>query len=147
MYRGYYDSPIKILEILATDENIILIDFVDKKEKENSNKLIEKCKSELQEYFDKKRKKFSFSFDLNGTEFQKSVWKYLLTIPYGKVTTYKEVAKNIGNEKGVRAVANAIGANKLVIFIPCHRVIGSNGTLTGFRGGLDKKEYLLNLEE
>jgi len=74
------------------------------------------------------------------------VWNALLSIPYGKTKSYKEVAKAINKEKGVRAVANAIGANKLLILVPCHRVIGSNGSLTGFRGGLDKKEMLLKLE-
>jgi len=147
MFVGYYNSPIGIIEIIATDNAVISIDFINIKEKhENLNDLIIIVQKELTEYFNKKRKRFSFAFELKGTEFQKKIWKYLLNIPYGKTLSYKEVAKAIGNEKGVRAVANAIGANKLVVFIPCHRVIGSDGSLTGFTGGIDKKEYLLSLE-
>jgi len=147
MYIGFYNSPIGILKIEADSESIILIDSDISSGEEKLNNLIINCKKELDEYFRGERKIFSIPFELNGTPFQKKVWEELLNIPYGETVSYKEVAKRIGNEKSVRAVANAIGKNKLVIIIPCHRVIGSNNSLTGFRLGIDKKRYLLDLEK
>lgn len=101
---------------------------------------------ELSEYFKGKLKSFSVPLLMTGTEFQKSVWQALLEIPYGETRTYLQIAERIGNPKGVRAVAQAIGANGLAVFIPCHRVIGSNKTLTGFAGGLEAKRLLLGIE-
>lgn len=101
---------------------------------------------QLNEYFGKARKTFDCDLRANGTSFQKKVWKILQTIPYGKTTTYLALAKKIGNPKAVRAVANAIGKNPLLIFIPCHRVVGSNQSLTGYAGGLKRKEWLLQHE-
>lgn len=145
MFIGYYNSPIGRIKIKANETKIIEIDcYMD--EKENRNEVIDKAIKQLDEYFNKKRTQFDFPFELNGTEFQKKVWNQLLTIPFGKTVTYMDIAKAIGNEKGVRAVANAIGKNKHLILIPCHRVIGSNGTLTGFSAGIEKKEYLLKHE-
>ena len=146
MFVGYYNSEIGIIKVIASEEAILLIDFIEDKEKEKLNDLIIKCIKQLKEYFEGSRKDFDFPFKLQGTEFQKIVWEFLLNIPYGEMLSYKEVAKGIRKEKSVRAVANAIGANKLLILVPCHRVIGTNGTLTGFRAGLKRKEYLLNLE-
>jgi len=102
--------------------------------------------SQLIEYLNGQRKEFSLPFDLHGTPFQQEVWKALCDIPYGKTTTYGEVARQIGNPKAVRAVGGAIGSNPLSIVIPCHRVIGKNGSLTGYSGGLDVKKRLLDLE-
>jgi len=146
MYIGFYNSSIGRLRIEATDRAIISIDSVKVEEGEKINDLIVECKRELDEYFKGRRKRFSFPTQLKGTEFQKRVWEELLNISYGEVVSYKDVARKIGNEKGVRAVANAIGKNKLVIIVPCHRVIGINKSLTGFRLGIDKKQYLLDLE-
>ena len=146
MFFSYYESPIGYLQILANEKAILEIDIASKKEQENVNRVIIECKKELDEYFNKERSKFTFPLELNGTDFQKKVWMELLNIPYGELVTYKDVAKRIGNEKGIRAVANVIGKNKHLIVIPCHRVIGTNGTLTGFRAGIPKKEYLLKLE-
>ena len=146
MFFSYYDSPIGKLQIIANEKAILEIDIVNRNEEENVNQVIINCKKELDEYFNGKRKEFTIPLELCGTDFQKKVWQELLNIPYGEVVTYKSVAKKVGNEKCVRAVANAIGKNKHLIVIPCHRVIGTNGTLTGFRAGIPRKQYLLKLE-
>ncbi len=103
-------------------------------------------KKELNEYFEKKRKSFSVPLVITGTEFQKKAWKSLLKIPYGETRSYLEQATLSGNPKSVRAIGGANGRNKIVILIPCHRVIGANGKLVGFGAGLWRKEYLLDLE-
>lgn len=101
---------------------------------------------QLKEYFDRKRRKFDLPLDIIGTDFQKKVWNELLIIPYGETITYNQLAINLGNKKLVRAAAGANGANPLPIVIPCHRVIGSDGNLVGYGGGLDVKQKLLELE-
>jgi methylated-DNA-[protein]-cysteine S-methyltransferase len=101
---------------------------------------------QLREYFKGKRKTFDLPLEIIGTDFQKRVWKELLIIPYGETISYKELALKLGNLKTIRAAARANGANPLPIIIPCHRVIGSNGKLVGYGGGLDVKEKLLQLE-
>ncbi|AUS07996.1 [Fe-S]-binding protein [Laceyella sacchari] len=101
---------------------------------------------QLEEYFRRERREFDLPIDLYGTPFQKLVWRYLRTIPYGEVRSYKEVAQGIGAPKAVRAVGGANNKNPVSIVIPCHRVIGSNGSLVGYGGGLHIKEYLLTLE-
>ena len=101
---------------------------------------------ELDEYFGGRRKTFDLPLLFAGTDFQKRVWKTLLSIPYGTTVSYAELARLTGMPKAVRAVANANGANAISIFLPCHRVIGSNSSLTGYAGGLDAKGYLLELE-
>ena len=146
MYRGYYFCVLGIIEVKASESALLSVDFVLKKEEEKSTPLINECLKQLDEYFNKKRTTFTLPIEMRGTPFQKQVWKSLTKIPYGKVVSYKDIAINIGKPSSVRAVANAIGANKHVVLIPCHRVIGSNNHLTGFRVGLDRKEYLLNLE-
>src|SRR5699024_12666244 len=98
-------------------------------------------------YLDEKRTDFSLPIDIIGTPFQKKVWQSMCEIPYGQKATYSEIAHNIGNKKAVRAVGTAIGANTLMIILPCHRVIAKNGAITGFRGGLGMKKMLLTLEE
>ncbi len=102
--------------------------------------------NQLREYFSGERKKFNLPLDLEGTEFQNKVWKELQKIPYGKTISYKTLSEKIGNVKAIRAVGKANGQNPVAIIIPCHRVIGSNGSLTGYAGGLDIKEKLLLLE-
>lgn len=147
MYVGYYIKDKISIKILADDNDIVNISFIQNKdEKENVNKIIEKCKSQLEEYFNGKRKIFDVNYKIEGTEFQRKVWNELLKIDYGITISYKEVAERIGNAKSVRAVANAIGKNRIGIIIPCHRVIGSNGTLTGYAGGLENKQKLLDIE-
>ncbi len=106
-----------------------------------------KVKKEIAEYFEGNRKVFSVPLDIVGTDFRKKVWKVLQEIPFGKTSSYKEQAIAVGNIKAIRAVASSNGANKISIIIPCHRVIGSNGSLTGYASGLHKKKWLLNFEK
>ncbi|MBK7869142.1 MAG: methylated-DNA--[protein]-cysteine S-methyltransferase [Ignavibacteriales bacterium] len=113
---------------------------------EKETPLIKELKKQLDGYFSGKRKDFDLPIQMSGTEFQKSVWNQLLTIPLGETRSYKQQAEIIGNPKAVRAVANANGDNLISIVIPCHRVIGANGSLTGYGGGLDNKQWLLNHE-
>ena len=110
------------------------------------NALLSQTRRELDEYFKGERKTFTLPLIMFGSEFQKSVWNALLEIPYSQTVSYLELSRAIKNEKAVRAVANANGANAMSIVIPCHRVIGSNGTLTGYAGGLEIKKSLLELE-
>jgi len=113
---------------------------------EKESEVLQATKEQLDEYFLGKRRAFDIPLLMLGTEFQKSVWEALLKIPYGKTASYLELSKSIGNEKAVRAVANANGANAIGIIIPCHRIIGSDGSLTGYAGGVALKRKLLELE-
>ncbi|MDD2577691.1 MAG: methylated-DNA--[protein]-cysteine S-methyltransferase [Bacteroidales bacterium] len=110
------------------------------------NQIMDSVEKELKEYFTGERKEFTIPLILIGTDFQKKVWQELLQIPYGKTISYLQEANNINQPKAFRAVANANGKNKISIIIPCHRVIANNGKLGGYGGGLDKKQYILNLE-
>lgn len=101
---------------------------------------------ELREYFEGSRRSFSLPIDIKGTPFQEEIWSALKQIPYGKTYTYSDIAELIGRPKAVRAVGSAIGANPVLITVPCHRVIGKNGAITGYRGGTEMKQYLLQLE-
>ncbi len=133
-YEGEYLVCLKKL----LDENIS--DFGTK------TKLTDKVYEELLEYFDGKRKQFDVPYKLKGTDFQKKVWSALMCIPYGQTRTYKEIAIAVGNEKASRAVGMANNKNPIHILVPCHRVIGANGKLVGYAGGLWVKEFLLKME-
>lgn len=109
--------------------------------------IIDKTERELAEYFAGSRKSFDIPLLLVGTDFQKSVWQALREIPYGEVVSYMDVSQSIGNPQAIRAVSQAIGSNPLSILIPCHRVVGSNGALTGYAGGIEAKRCLLELEK
>jgi len=113
---------------------------------EESCEVIDETIIQMEEYFAHERKEFDIPLLMVGTDFQKSVWEGLIQIPYGSTSSYLELAKNIGNEKAVRAVASANGANAISLLIPCHRIIGSNGDLVGYAGGLSVKKKLLELE-
>jgi len=113
---------------------------------EESSEVIEETIKQMKEYFANERQAFDIPMLMVGTDFQKSVWQGLIKIPYGTTASYLELSKNIGNEKAVRAVASANGANAISILIPCHRIIGSNGDLVGYAGGLPAKKKLLELE-
>lgn len=113
----------------------------------NETELLKKAGTQLQEYFAGKRKSFDLPLAPEGTPFQPKVWKALLEIPYGETRSYGDIARNIGQEKASRAVGMANNKNPIAIIIPCHRVVGSNGKLVGYAGGLDIKEQLLNLEK
>ena len=114
---------------------------------EQDDEVLKETRKQLDEYFNMTRKEFDIPLITVGTDFQKSVWDGLLKVPYGTTSSYLQLAKNINNEKAVRAVANANGANSMAIIIPCHRIIGTNGELTGFGGGLPLKKRLLKLEQ
>lgn len=114
---------------------------------EEETETLRKAREQMQEYFAGRRKSFDVPLYVEGTEFQKKVWNALLSIPYGETRTYKQVAEAVGNEKACRAVGMANNRNPLMILIPCHRVIGSDGRLVGYGGGMDIKEYLLRLEK
>lgn len=122
-------------EANISSENIVISDF--------TNKVFE----QIMEYLQGTRKKFDVNYKLSGTEFQLSVWRELLKIPYGETRTYKEIAQAIGNDGAARAVGVANSKNPIHIIIPCHRVIGADGSLTGYAGGIGMKEGLLNLEK
>jgi methylated-DNA-[protein]-cysteine S-methyltransferase len=150
------NSPIGWLYIIATDKFLVGLTPENgwgrlKKKFSNlvqsDNALLEQCKIELQEYFLKKRVSFDLPLSPSGTAFQEKAWDALLDIPYGETISYGEQAANIGNPKAVRAIGGANGANPISIIIPCHRVIGKSGKLTGYASGLDIKRYLLELEE
>ena len=158
----YYKSPIGELLLGSYDSKLCLADFRYRKMRsqidsriqkglkaeysEQRSEVIEEIIKELKEYFAGERKNFDIPLLMVGTDFQKSVWQGLIDTPFGTTASYLELSKRIGNEKAVRAVASANGANAIAIMIPCHRIIGSNGDLVGYAGGLDVKRKLLELE-
>jgi methylated-DNA-[protein]-cysteine S-methyltransferase len=148
-------TPVGHLKLIASENGLAAILWEnDKPERiklahgleDKDNQFLLEAERQLNEYFGGTRKSFSLNLDFVGTEFQKSVWKALLTIPYGETRTYGDIAKQLGNERAVRAVGAANGKNPLSIVAPCHRVIGASGELTGFAGGLKTKAQLLTLE-
>jgi methylated-DNA-[protein]-cysteine S-methyltransferase len=148
-FKAYYLSPIGPLEVSGTSEGIVSVTFV-KTRLPNDRNLPECVKEgirQLEEYFKGARKNFSLKLLLQGTPFQKLVWQRLKKIPYGKLASYGEVARAIGKPNAYRAVGNANNKNPIAIIIPCHRVIGSDGTLVGYGGGLWRKEWLLDHEK
>ncbi len=147
MFYDHLASPIGLIEITASSTGVQSVYFVDKIENpDNSNQWSQQCKRELQAYFSAQLQHFSVPLDQNGTDFQKQVWEALLTVEYGKTASYLEIAQKINNPKAIRAVGSANGKNPLSIIVPCHRIIGSNGTLTGYAGGLERKSWLLQHE-
>ena len=149
-YVTYLKSPIGQLKITAEEEfiNSILFVFNDTEmEEENINDVLTQCKTELSEYFTGKRKEFEVPFRQTGTDFQQKVWSELVKINYGQTVSYNHIAKAIGNQKSIRAVGTTNGKNQISIIVPCHRVIGSDGSLTGYAGGLWRKKWLLNHEK
>lgn len=158
-----YESPCGTLLLGSFDGKLCLCDWqvekhrdhVDRRLKrvlnaefeDGTSDVIEEAVTQLDEFFAKKRQAFSIPLLFVGTDFQKTVWRELLTIPYGETISYGDMARRIGMPKAVRAVANANGANAISIFAPCHRVIGSDGSLTGYGGGLAAKKMLLELEK
>lgn len=146
----YHQSPIGILKITADKSAVLAISFVEKADKHDENKqprVLRKCIKQLDEYFAGKRAKFSFSYKYKGSEFQQKVWAGLENIAYGKTISYKDLSLQLGDEKLVRAVGTANGKNPLAIVVPCHRVIGSDGKLVGYAGGLWRKQWLLEHEQ
>lgn len=146
IYRNYLKTPIGILEIITDSEELLEINFVKKIGVDSKDKIGNIVIEQLNEYFKGERKLFEFPFRISGTEFQKKVYRELLKIPYGEIRSYKDIAEAIDNPKGARAVGNANNRNRIPIVIPCHRVIGNDGRLVGYAGGLDIKKKLLEIE-
>ncbi len=158
MNMQYLDSPIGTLRLLSNGSQLVRIEFEnhygdvnghdngDGTCIERSDPALAACARQLEEYFTRRRRQFDLPLAAAGTAFQQSVWQALAAIPYGELRSYRDIAQVIGNPAAVRAVGAANGRNPLPIVVPCHRVIGSNGSLTGFAGGLGIKTYLLELE-
>lgn len=161
--RQRYESPCGSLTLGSCGDKLCMCDWTEEKRHadvarrllrmhggmavDGRSAVIDDAIVSLEEYFSGKREMFDVPLMFVGTDFQKRVWHALLDIPYGDTVSYGEIARRIGMPESVRAVANAIGANAISIFIPCHRVTGSDGRPTGYRGGLAAKEYLLRLEK
>lgn len=149
METVYINSPLGITKIIGDDAGISVISVSDigtNTVSQTIPEILQKAVLQLQEYFEGKRTEFDLKLNPKGTEFQQKVWKSLLEIPYGKTVTYMDQTKKLGDIKAIRAVASANGKNPLWIVIPCHRVIGTNGSLTGYAGGLSRKKWLLEHE-
>ena len=142
------NSPLGFTKIVGNEDGIASVTVLNSEEKTTDIIPIEleDCVIQLNEYFEGTRKAFNIKLNANGTNFQKRVWKQLEEIPHGKTTSYLEISKQLGNVKAIRAVANANGKNPLWVIVPCHRVIGSDGSLTGYAGGLHRKQWLLEHE-
>lgn len=148
LYTCKYQFENISLYLVATETHLINIQFTQpQKALLQTTELLSMATIQLDEYFQGKRTTFSLPFKLTGTPFQLAVWKELQNIPYGQTTSYKEIAQKINKPKAYRAVGMANNKNPLPIIIPCHRVIGSNGKLIGYAGGLKLKNYLLELEQ
>ncbi|UZR93849.1 methylated-DNA--[protein]-cysteine S-methyltransferase [Chondrinema litorale] len=143
-----FETPLGYLLIRGDENAIYEISFYDDKIEisEETTEVVELCKTQLIEYFDKKRNQFDFPMNLVGTDFQKEVWKELKEIPYGNTISYKKLAENLGNVKKIRAAASANGKNPIAIVVPCHRVIGADGSMTGYASGVWRKKWLLEHE-
>jgi methylated-DNA-[protein]-cysteine S-methyltransferase len=149
-------SPVGKLKLVASDKGLVAILWekdsprrvrLNEPVEDKENPVLVETERQLGEYFAGKRKAFSIALDMRGTQFQKNVWEALLAIPFGETRSYGELAKQLGNPRASRAVGAANGRNPVSIIVPCHRVIGSSGKLTGFAGGLGTKAHLLGLEK
>jgi methylated-DNA-[protein]-cysteine S-methyltransferase len=147
MQVAYLQTPIGVAKIEGDENGIAAISVVESvKPNGIVPEVLEDAFDQLQTYFEGSRKQFDLILNPEGTEFQKKVWNALLDIPYGKTISYLELSKKLGDPKAIRAVAAANGKNPLWIVVPCHRVIGTNGDLTGYAGGLHRKKWLLEHE-
>lgn len=162
LYQSKIQTPIGDMIVLASHDDVCLLEFFDRPEiadeiadlmdyfeaelVEESNPIIDNLTVELESYFKGELTNFKTPVIYTGTDFQKRVWSSLHDIPFGSTRTYKEQSEFLGDLKAIRAVANANGKNKLAIIVPCHRVIGTNGNLTGYAGGIERKRFLLELE-
>ena len=149
MKTAVIETPVGILEIKGDAEGLASVLFKDSDDVVVSEKIpkeLQDSVNQLQDYFEGKRKEFNIKLSPEGTDFQKKVWKQLEGIPFGKTATYQQMANQLGDPKVIRAAASANGKNPISIIIPCHRVIGSDGSLTGYAGGLHRKKWLLEFE-
>lgn len=152
----YLDSPVGQLQLVANETALVAVLWENEKPdrvrlaslvEDQKHPILLKTAKQLNEYFAGKRQIFDLPLDFSGTEFQQKVWQALLTIPFGETRSYKQIAEQIGNVKAVRAVGAANGKNPISIIAPCHRVVGANGKLVGFAGGLENKDILLKIEK
>jgi methylated-DNA-[protein]-cysteine S-methyltransferase len=150
------DSPVGKLKLVASDKGLVAVLWqnerpnrvlLDELVEDGRHPVLVSTERQLGEYFAGKRKAFSVALHMRGTPFQRNVWEALLAIPFGETRSYGQLAKQLGNPRATRAVGAANGRNPISIIVPCHRVIGSSGKLTGFAGGLETKAHLLSLEE
>ena len=147
METAYLQTPIGIAEFKGDENGLASITVLDDKKPIGTiPAALEEAVRQLQEYFKGNRTEFTFKLNPSGTDFQKKVWDALLEIPFGKTISYLDLSKRLGDVKAIRAVASANGKNPLWIVVPCHRVIGTNGDLTGYAGGLHRKKWLLEHE-
>lgn len=150
IYTTQYSSPLGLLKLQCSEEYMQAIVFAKEEEEEvaaaGEHPLLQMCRSQLDEYLSGQRKIFSLPIQQTGTDFQQKVWNLLLQIQYGKTISYNQLSKQYGDLKAIRAVASANGKNNLAIVVPCHRVIGSDHSLTGYAGGLWRKKWLLEHE-
>lgn len=148
MNNQHLETPIGRLNIVANDEAVTAIEFdADPSAQQAPNTITRLCCEQLSDYFAGKRVDFDIPLDANGTAFQHQVWQALINIPYGETCSYSAIAHQIDNPKAVRAVGAANGRNPIPVIVPCHRVIGSSGQLTGYAGGLDIKVWLIEHEK
>jgi methylated-DNA-[protein]-cysteine S-methyltransferase len=148
IYKQYLQSPAGALEIQANESNIIRVFFTDENSpSDHSNPVTRNAKQQLQAYFDGQLKTFDLPLEPEGTTFQKTIWHHLQQIPFGQSLSYSDVGKIAGHSKAVRAIGVANSRNPICIIIPCHRVIGRDGRLTGYSGGLHRKAWLLEHEQ
>ncbi|WP_180057275.1 MULTISPECIES: methylated-DNA--[protein]-cysteine S-methyltransferase [unclassified Acinetobacter] len=152
----YLDSPVGQLQLVANETALVAVLWENEKPdrvrlaslvEDHKHPILLKTAKQLNEYFAGKRQIFDLPLDFSGTEFQQKVWQALLTIPFGETRSYKQIAEQIGNVKAVRAAGAANGKNPISIIAPCHRVVGANGKLVGFAGGLENKDILLKIEK
>lgn len=147
METAYIKTPLGIAKIVGDEEGISVISILDEGDFSLTIPIVlQEAVSQLNDYFEGKRTNFTFKLNPSGTDFQQKVWKGLLEIPFGKTMSYLELSKKLGDVKAIRAVASANGKNPLWIVVPCHRVIGTDGSLTGYAGGLWRKKWLLEHE-
>lgn len=148
IFKLLIQSPLGLVQIVGTDKYLTEINFLEDSQESDANVplILKRCAQQLQQYFFGKRQSFNIALSPSGTAFQKQVWQALTEIQYGKTSSYLDIAKSIDNPKSVRAVGTANGSNPIPIIIPCHRVIGQDGSLTGYSGGIWRKEWLLKHE-
>lgn len=146
LYYDHYNTPLGMMEVCATATAVRSIHFVDQTQNVSANTLTDQAKQQMLEYFAGDRETFDLAMEPEGTQFQKQVWKALSSIDYGKTCSYSDIANIIKNPKAVRAVGAANGKNPMTIVVPCHRIIGANGSLTGYASGVERKAWLLNHE-
>ena len=147
MQTSYFKTPLGIAKIIGDENGISVISIADEGTiSDIIPEVLQQAVSQLNDYFEGKRTDFNFKLNPSGTDFQQKVWQALLESPFGKTTSYLDLSKKLGDVKAIRAVASANGKNPLWIVVPCHRVIGSDGSLTGYAGGLWRKKWLLEHE-